>query len=613
MSVITERPIRDAVRFETFNVGTEAPFVLDHSRLDVGTLADATTDPGDQWTDWTNNLVQIDIIRGGRQEGIEVRNDTGVLTITLRGIELGYPMPNFIKGQRVRVLHTLGGDTPLFTGQVLDVVAETTLDKQGNILPVLRITAVDAYAQHDTTTRHGALPDGGSETFTQRIARLSRTATAPIEPPVVNREPAFTPWAEQRRNHWKYPGDAATGTAGWGAYRTVLSNPGGFVRGTVNVAAGPGATGVIGLVSAAGMTPCLPGQVWTILGELRADGTTKDVQLGIQFFDAAFSYISGSQTIGPRMMGHPTYWQEAQVTSAPAPAGAAYFRVLALRADSSAVGDTIDLRLITAERGAVRLGAPFSGNTDPNGELERTRWLGAADSSASVIEAREFAGWSPLPDTVKALGRTVLESSMATHLTLACNTVGAMWWVGSDGVTRFAPREFDPYTAVTFLGAEPPPDMPADALHYVRPVTSAGSAAFFNRAVMHVHDAERDPETGEWIATDYDYTTVHLGSPYGFSYAEISVNDSGATLGNSPVHTWLQPTSNFTPKATAIVWNAQEDLARVPELEIGRTVHLPTDYLTRDPWPWNVVIGVHHTITPSRWLTELTLIGVAIP
>src|SRR5690606_16953934 len=38
--------------------------------------------------------------------------------------------------------------------------------------------------------------------------------------------------------------------------------------------------------------------------------------------------------------------------------------------------------------------------------------------------------------------RTVYESSLSNHFTMACNTAGAMWWVGADGVTRFALRDW---------------------------------------------------------------------------------------------------------------------------------------------------------------------------
>lgn len=619
---ITERPIRHAVRVETFNIGTPAPLVLDYSRLDVATLGDATSDPAGQWADWTDHLLSIDIIRGGRQDGIEVRNDTGVLTITLRGVDLGYPAPNFLRGQRIRALHTQGDPTPLFTGEVLDVVATTTLDHKGNPVPVLRVTAIDAYAKHDATTRYGALPPTGSETFTERIDRLTRTATAPIEPPIINRAPTFTPWVEQRRNvitnaSFETPGVIAP----WGlvAASSFGTSTEWAASGIRSLKVGLSNSTTVGDVRI-GATNSFPSGVEP--GKTYYVRATVNLPKHASFSSASASrqrrlllwYIDSASNIIAQ-------WGE----QAPNTAGVHVLTgVLSIPADARGAIIAVGLAGSAADAGKVAYvdsiaaseidGAFFDGNTNPGGELERTRWLGATNASASVIESRAFAGWSPLPDTAKILGRTVFESSMSSHLSLACNTAGAMWWIGADGVTRFAPREFDPYTAITFIGAQAPYEgAPDDALHYVRPIASAGSSAFFNRAIMHVLDAAQDPETGEWHSADYDRTTVNLGSIYGYSDAEISVNATPDSLGTTPVYEWLQPTSNFTPKATGIVWNAQEDLTRVPELEIGRSVYLTTDDIVRDPWPWNVITGIHHIITPTRWLTELTLIGVAQP
>lgn len=401
MSAIIERPLLDSIRLETFNIAAPAPLILDYSRLDVATLGAGGETSAGQWTDWTPKIVQITAERGGRQEGIAVENSTGVLTVNLRGVDLGYPIPNFLPGQRIRLQHVsgLGIRRDLYNGRVLDVTVTNTLDGRGNVIPVIQVVAVDNYVNHDETTRYGAMPGSGSETFRQRIARLTRTATAPIEQPT-------------------FP-------------------------------------------------------------------------------------------------------------------------------------------------------------------------------------------------TTAILGRTVYESSMANHFTLACNSAGVMWWVGTDNVTRFARRVFDPATAITFIGLHITPttgEPPITGLHYVRPISSAGSQVFFNRVRMHNHGAMIDPDSGDWVADDRDILTVNLGSVYGFRDAELETNYADAP--SVDPDNWMLPAQNFVPKATGIVWNAQEDIDRVPDLEIGRSVWLPTSNGNRDPWEWNVIIGVRHTITPTRWMVDLNLIGV---
>lgn len=404
MSGIIERPILRSVRLQTFNLATDA-FFLGYSRLGVGALGNGSESLEDQWTDWTPNIVQITTGQGGSQDGIAVRNDTGVLTARLRGVSISTGFPVFITGQPIRLQHIsgLGIATTIYTGRILDVIAGITLDGIGKITPVIELNAVDNYVNHDQTTRYGAMPPTGSETFKQRIARLTQTATAPIEQPTL--------------------------------------------------------------------------------------------------------------------------------------------------------------------------------------------------------------------ETDAILGRTVYESSLANHFTLACNTVGAMWWVDGHGVTRFAAREYDQTAPIIFLGLQPP-IRPADALHYIRPTASGGSAGFFNRAKMHNHGAAIDPDSGDWVADDRDVTTINLGgATFGFSDAEIDTNHADLNAHDAPIlfYRWLVPGMSFGAKATSITWNAQEDLERIPDMQIGRSVYLPTDYLDRDPWPWNVTIGIRHTITPTRWMVELTLIGVANP
>lgn len=53
-----------------------------------------------------------------------------------------------------------------------------------------------------------------------------------------------------------------------------------------------------------------------------------------------------------------------------------------------------DVDSVVYEMAAVA-GDVFDGSSNPNGDLERTRWLGAVGTSASVIETRQFLGTVP--------------------------------------------------------------------------------------------------------------------------------------------------------------------------------------------------------------------------
>lgn len=54
----------------------------------------------------------------------------------------------------------------------------------------------------------------------------------------------------------------------------------------------------------------------------------------------------------------------------------------------------------------------FDGSTNPNGELERTRWLGSPDASVSVLETRNVvADYTNLPASITETSRSVFDPS----------------------------------------------------------------------------------------------------------------------------------------------------------------------------------------------------------
>ncbi len=83
-----------------------------------------------------------------------------------------------------------------------------------------------------------------------------------------------------------------------------------------------------------------------------------------------------------------------------------------------------------------------------------------------------------------------------------------------------------------------------------------------------------------------------------------------AGLSNVPVNTfgWLDPyRAGWDAMPSSATWNAQEDLAALLDLDIGSSLRIPATSF--GIWPWHLVIGINHTITPRRWIVTLTLIG----
>lgn len=408
MSVVLERPLRERVSLEAFVVNAN-PVVLDTSWLGAGYLGADGEDI--TWTEYADQLLSVNIIRGGRREGITVRNQPGMLTVALRDFEIDPFAPAFVAGQPVRFSAVDGDERHLlFTGTVRDITTEWLRTAGRRPIPVTTIVAVDAVVQHDATTRYGAMPPAGQETFAERITRLTSTAIAPIE----------------------IPDDA----------------------------------------------------------------------------------------------DYPAYGG----------------------------GDTM-------------------------------------------------------------LGRTVYESSVSNHLTLACNTAGAMWWVDPAGVTRIQPRKYDEESAVTFSNWQTDGDTPwpAGTLFGLADLSDAGSNSQMNAVTIRVKGAEPDPDDpSKWRATETDeQSTV---GPFGvvqFGRRPV-VLETNYTEGDFDpfAHYWVDPYSyGWSNMLAGIRWNAQQNLDKIPALDIGASIYAPRGGTYAGPWPKYIVIGLTHTITATRWLVTLTLIG----
>jgi hypothetical protein len=409
VTIIRERPLREHLRVEILD--PETPFVLGASFLNAAPLGDVGAVP--IWSDWAAGANGIKIRRGGAVDGLGVAMQPGISSISLYGFSEPDPIaPIFVANRQLRVVQQLAaGEHVLFTGRVRDIELVFVQPSPGRRhVPITTITVVDAVADHDQVKRYGALPSAGSETFGQRIRRLSASAVAPIEQPAVT-----------------------------------------------------------------------------------------------------------------------TYQDE-------------------------------------------------SGN-----------------------EIR--------------LGRTVLESALSEHFTLACSTVGALWWVGGDGVTRFTPRrgatETAPAAVFWFDGYDG--GKPAGALHPLGGDLAAGARVTFTVGIARNIGAIDNPDDpGSWLGTETE--TI---------YREPLPESGGSTrLGRSPVTTTINTANGFhrlwslqfpydsgSEQLVTLRWNAQEDLARIPDLEIGNVIEIwhPVRGLQHAQ-----IAGVQHEITPTRWLIELALIPGAL-
>lgn len=234
-----------------------------------------------------------------------------------------------------------------------------------------------------------------------------------------------------------------------------------------------------------------------------------------------------------------------------------------------------------------------------------------AQTATAPLEIPDFLDMRGNPPDPVMLGRTVYESSVSNHLTLACNTVRAMWWVDPDGVTRFQPRVWDEASVIEFTAQEF--SVYPNPLHHIDHTLENGTQSLFNIEVAHNLGAV-DDGAGGWTATE---TTLELNTPAPSTVPmgrrrvifETNAADPIDMLSNPMPGTWLLGYRDMSDKPGALRWNAQEDLSRIPDLEIGRSVFFNLPGVATSAYPRHIIIGVAHTITPTRWLTDLTLIG----
>jgi hypothetical protein len=256
---------------------------------------------------------------------------------------------------------------------------------------------------------------------------------------------------------------------------------------------------------------------------------------------------------------------------------------------------------------------------------ETTRYGAMPDSGSEGLEdrlkrlrhtARGRIGWLS-EDIPGQLGRTVYESSISNHLTIACNTVGAFWYVDGGGTVRTR-RRYMPHDATPVVITERKDDFgepwPAGTLKLINYTSVRGSRVSCNALDYDNHGAQDDPDNpGTWIADDRTFKGVRLSGNiprYGLMLRHLETNYP-TDPGQSDTQYLLPPYDGDSIVIETVRWNAQEDITRIPDLDLGAYIDLPiVGDMSTAPWRWYIVGGIRHTITPRRWIVELTLIGV---
>ena len=225
----------------------------------------------------------------------------------------------------------------------------------------------------------------------------------------------------------------------------------------------------------------------------------------------------------------------------------------------------------------------------------------ASWSGSGWFESVAFYGikLTELPNTSPyRLQDIAYESSLASHFTLACDTVGAAWWVDRANVTRFRQAESQDAIVATFTDQRE-----AGKREYVDIIASYDTANVVN--VLKVNNHGRDAETGN--AEDFTYSVSDTDSAAEWGTRAGSIEMSLWSPGGTEIglRTAEILDNHSEPEITisTIRWNAQEDPALAATLDIQDRVRVEFRGRVQD----SRILGIKHAMTPERWMVTMEL------
>lgn len=232
--------------------------------------------------------------------------------------------------------------------------------------------------------------------------------------------------------------------------------------------------------------------------------------------------------------------------------------------------------------------------------------MAATAAVSGAVENVERIGFTDIKllalatDYAVRLRETVYESNLANHFDLACNSVGASWYVGKDGVTRFRlPGAALPVT--TIFSDEPS----ASDMHYIDVAAAYDTRELVNRLDVTNYgvDDDRDNEENENLIVSSS-TSI---AAYGVRSARLDTNlwdlaPYDETLANR-LGAILAASAEPQLLVKSFRWNAQESLSMALALDVGQRItvrHRGTDQDSQ-------IVSLAHDITPTRWIITATL------
>jgi hypothetical protein len=209
----------------------------------------------------------------------------------------------------------------------------------------------------------------------------------------------YTAWAEQRRNRVATPRPSAYAGSTWGAPANFATSPeAGWLGGTLTAATTPY------IFSATSTRSYAAGEKVTLSIRYRITGASTGAAQHISVIPhvrTGNAYYRGTHVTRPMVLDQDEDVVVQWTTPVAIAAGQLDLAVVGANAAGTGLAAANAGFGMRATRALIEdgwtAGQFFDGDTNPTGELERTRWLSAVNASASVVETRQVdrIEWPP--------------------------------------------------------------------------------------------------------------------------------------------------------------------------------------------------------------------------
>lgn len=498
-----------------------------------------------EWIDLNCKVTGFNATRGGRADGAANSIQVSTSTLTLVGdIDLG--VTTYLRPNcEIRLIGPAG---IFYTATMIDAAQKVEYDKPRNRRTVhTTITAADAAQAAGNTIRHGVSTPSGVETWEERITRLNASAaTFKTSPPLGNQKLFWAPTGDQTDQWAKASNLNYTTERNFGQLA---------VRVPFEWAVRTFPAGSLGVRRT--LTNLVPGKSY---------GFT--------------AYVSGNALVG----ADENHWYRASIVG-----GAFGNEVL-----GDWAGNPLPMVVFTAT------------STTHTFQIANSRDIVFGQNVGYLARFWDIRVYEVGIVDDYLLQDVAYESNLSNHYDLACDSVGARWWVDRNNVVQF--RRSPEATGIV---AEFTDDRKAGALEYTDIDTSFDTRNVVNTLTLRQHGAKLNEE-GQPVTDDYSALVVEPFSAEAWGRREASL-DTCLWLGfEHELDLETRAAEIFTDRGNPsyrvrhIRWNAQED----PELASTLDIYDRVKVLYRGEIHVGRIISLKHAVSQTRWMMDIFLTDV---